>query len=36
MFDVVNEILIDFINLILPLIGLRIVLDYMRILLFKD
>ena len=31
-----EEIVITFINLIVPLVGIRILLDYMRIILFKD
>lgn len=36
MINNVETIIITFIQLILPLIGLRIVLDYTRMLLFKE
>ena len=36
MLDYAEQIVEIFIQLILPLIGLRIVLDYTRMLLFKE
>lgn len=36
MLDHVEEILIIFIKLILPLVGFRIIFDYTRMTLFKD
>lgn len=31
-----EQIIISFIHLLLPLVGIRLILDYTRIILFKD
>lgn len=36
MCEIVEQILISGIECILPLVGIRILMDYTRILLFKD
>ena len=36
MIDVVDNICANLVNLILPLVGFRIIFDYTRIILFKD
>lgn len=36
MYEIIEQIVISGINCILPLIGMRLVFDYTRIILFKD
>lgn len=36
MLQIIEEILISGIQCILPLVGMRLIFDYTRILLFKD
>lgn len=36
MFQIIEQIVISGIDCILPLVGMRLIFDYTRILLFKD
>ena len=36
MYEIIEQILISGIQCILPLIGMRLIFDYTRIILFKD
>lgn len=36
MYQVIEQIVLSAIDLILPLVGMRLIFDYTRILLFKD
>lgn len=35
MFEIIEQILLSFVDLILPLVGIRITLDFIRMILFK-
>ncbi len=36
MYEIIEQIIISAIDCILPLVGMRLIFDYTRILLFKD
>lgn len=36
MYEIIEQIVISGIDCILPLVGMRLIFDYTRILLFKD
>lgn len=35
MFEIIEQILLSLVDLILPLVSIRIILDFIRIILFK-